>query len=217
MDLPQEVEIGRIAPVEIDGDNGQAALLDETDHIGSPRFVFHHGVVCDGRAPVFFLIGSHFSGREEPQGAAVLDVLQGHPDAVDAAGVVLAAQVVHREEVGREVGNEGKHKGGENLVILPAAAHRVAEDEAVQGTEMMVGDGDEASFGGNEIQLLLRNVIGDAYVLKDTGGKVRTHQMGAPGLGPVHFIHFQDLVHQGGKALAHPALQAQRTLEVLLA
>ena len=112
MNLSQGVEVAGIGAVEVDGNHRQSRLLDELDDIGLPGLVFDGGFVADGRTGIFFLIGGHFARGEEADGAAVGDVPEGGPDAVDAAGVLRPGQVVHREKTFFEIGDQREQESG---------------------------------------------------------------------------------------------------------
>ena len=107
VNFSQPVEIPGIGAVKIDGHHRQAGLFDQFDDIGSPGLVLDDGPAADSRAGILFLVGGHLSGREKADGTSVCDVFERSPDAVDAAGVSLSRQVVHRQKSFFQIGNEG--------------------------------------------------------------------------------------------------------------
>ena len=73
---------------------------------------FPYGAKDNLPEPGQFAQGMRNIGREKADGAAVGNVPEGRPDAVDTAGILLSGEVVHRQESLFQIGNQRELESG---------------------------------------------------------------------------------------------------------
>ena len=213
MNPAQEMEELGVRAFEIYGNHRETGVLYHFDDVVRPGLVFHDLFLADGRALRPFLVGAHLSGREESEGAAVVDVLEGHPYALDALGAAALGEVVHGHEAAPEAGDEGEDEGRENPVVRTLGADYGTEDQAVDAAEVMVGNGDESSFFGDAGELFGENFVGGAdfleHGLRELGAVIHHEFL----MHRIDLVQFEEAVYAAGYKAPDGSFEAQGVLQ----
>ena len=214
MDPAEDMERLGIPAFEIDGNDRETGFLDQLDDILRPWNVLHDLSLAQRDLVLPLLPGTYLASREQAQGMLVRDMPQRGSDAGNAPRPACG-EVVDRNEAVPEIRNKRKKEGRQDLVVRPAGADHGIQDHPVDGTVMVVGYSNEASFLGNALQLLRRDFIADADIFDDM-----VREFGAIGIvefvvNAVHLLQFQQTVSQPGHHTPRKTLDTQDFLQFI--
>ena len=125
-------------------------------------------------AAASLLPGCHLTRREQAQRTSLSDVFQGHPKSIDTPGTGSPSEVVNRKERVFQARDERQDKGRQDLIVRTAGTEHLRQNQPVNSPEMVVGNGDESSRLGNQVQLFRRDIQPDVHFLQDRFGKCRS-------------------------------------------